>query len=155
MGSRCAGLIGFGAGKTLDGAGISITPGETSLDGFSVVMLNSVDGQPLGSPGRHLLTAVSRCANSGMGWNAEGTSVGRQWGSGPTLCEGVPVRIDVADHGGGVRLYGLGPDGTRGSEVAGEAGQRGGVAVSVGPEHRISTQSPADPAAVERKGRRR
>ncbi len=40
-----------------------------------------------------LLTAVGRAENTGMGWNADRSSVGREWGEGPTLCDGIPLKI--------------------------------------------------------------
>ena len=118
---REAGLIGFANGQTVNMDGIEIAPGATSLDGFSVVMLNTV------GKGRYLLTAVSRYANPGMGWNAAGTSVGRSWGSGPTLCEGVPVRLTARR----AHVYALKPDGTRGEEVVGTGG-----AFDLGPRYK-------------------
>ncbi len=113
-GRDCMGLVGFCEGRELDAGAVSITPGRTSLDGFSVLMVNAVDGQPLGSAGRHLVTAVTRCANRDMGWNADRTSVGRQWGTGPTLCEGVPFSLAVR---GAAELFALAPDGTRREQV--------------------------------------
>ena len=117
-GSGCAGLIGFAAGKSCNAGGITIQPGDTSLDGFSVVTLNAVDGQELGKTGRYLLTAVSRCLNPGMKRTREGQSVGKNWGHGPTMCEGVPVILSVTGSSGDTRLFALNPDGTRREEVA-------------------------------------
>jgi hypothetical protein len=115
-----AGMIGFAAGRTLEAGGVKITPGDTSLDGFSVVMLNPVDGQDIGQPGRYLLTALTRCANRNMGWNEEGTSVGRNWGEGPTLSEGVPIELVLP--AGSASVFPLNADGTREAEVAGNDG---------------------------------
>jgi len=134
-GGSCMGLIGFAAGHRLESGGVSLRPGPTSLDGFSVVMLNSLAGQPIGREGRYLLTAVCRCANAGMVWNEERNSVGRNWGHGPALCEGVPVELSVPAGVGQVRLYALRPDGTRGVEVKPE--QRNGAwRFAVGPDYR-------------------
>jgi hypothetical protein len=119
----CAGLIGFGAGTALDAGSIRLTPGPTSLDGFSVVMLNAVDGQSIGERGRCLLTVMSRCANEGMVWNEAGTSVGREWGRGPTLCEGVPVTVAAGGLGGRLRVFALNADGTRAREVPAAGGR--------------------------------
>jgi len=44
---------------------------------------------------RYLVTAVTRCYNRNMGWNAERNSVRRNCGEGPVFCEGVPVRLAV------------------------------------------------------------
>jgi hypothetical protein len=134
-GRGCAGLIGFCAGKTVEAGGLGLTPGQTLLEGFSVVMVHCVGGQELGSDGRCLLTAVTRCYNRNMGWNAERNSVGRQWGIGPTLCEGVPVVLRVA--GRAVKVYALNPDGTRREELMpGEPAKAGAAEFQLGPRYR-------------------
>ena len=108
------GLIGFAAGENLSAGGLTLEPGSTPLDGFSVVMLNDVTGQELGGEGRYLLTAVSRCRNQDMKWNKARNSVGTNWGSGPSLCTGVPLRLTVPRaEETSVHLYALEPDGTR------------------------------------------
>ena len=132
VGAAATGLIGFANGQTVGAGGIEIAPGATSLSGFSVVMLNAVGGRKLGEKGRYLLTAVTRCANPGMVWNAAGTSVGSKWGAGPSLCEGVPVRLTVPQAGAGVHVFALKPDGTRGEEAAPGAGG----AFDLGPRYR-------------------
>jgi hypothetical protein len=114
----CAGLIGFAAGRTLRAGPIWIEPATTSLDGFSTVMVNAVDGQDLGEPGRYLITAMARAENIGMGWNDDRSSVGSRWGTGPTLCEGVKAELRI---GGDylmrvMQVYALNPDGTRRGE---------------------------------------
>ncbi|AHF93452.1 beta-galactosidase [Opitutaceae bacterium TAV5] len=115
-GEGVAGLVGFVSGQTLDLGWLRITPGDTSLGGFSVVMLNSVDGQPLGASGRYLLTTAVRAANRGMGWNADRTGFDKKWGSGPAQAESAPVTLDFAS-ASGVRVYPLNPDGTRRPEL--------------------------------------
>ena len=117
-GHGCAGLIGFVAGKSCGAGRLTITPGETSLGGFSVVTLNAVDGQELGQSGRYLIAAVSRCRNLGMKRTSEGNSVGRNWGHGPTQCEGVPLTISVPRPQGSVQAFALAPDGTRRNELS-------------------------------------
>lgn len=130
VGSGCAGMIGFAEGKTIEVGGISITPGATSLDGFSVIMLNAVDGQALGEPGRYLITAVSRWANRNMGWNEARNSVGRQWGEGPTQCEGVPLMVVTRGN-----VYPLNPDGSR-RALAMHGDGEAGAHYALGPEQR-------------------
>jgi hypothetical protein len=60
-----------------------------------------------------------------MGWDEERTTVGREWGHGPTICEGVPLTVTI-DGREGLRAWALNGDGTRGAEVGG---------LSVGPEY--------------------
>jgi hypothetical protein len=70
-----------------------------------------------------------------MGWNKEGNSVGRQWGQGPSLCEGVPLALEVSAGGRAVRLYALNPNGTRREEVPGRACANGGASFAAGPQN--------------------
>jgi hypothetical protein len=133
VGDGAAGLVGFVAGRTLDLGWLRITPGTTSLDGFSVVMLNAVDGQPLGAPGRHLLTVVVRAANRHMGWNADRTGFGTAWGEGPALVETAPVDLAFLKP---ARVHALAPDGTRRVELAPAEGSGSAVRFRAGPEYR-------------------
>jgi len=45
--------------------------------------LTSLDGEPIGTSKRLLLTLVGRAENPNMGWNAARDSVGANWGQGP------------------------------------------------------------------------
>ncbi|EIP96407.1 beta-galactosidase [Opitutaceae bacterium TAV1] len=118
-GDGVAGLIGFISDQTLDLGWLRITPGDTSLNGFSIVMLNTVDRQPLGAPGRYLLTTVVRAANLGMSWNADRTGFGKNWGTGPAHAEAAPVTLDFTHPAAAtaVHVYPLNPDGTRRPEL--------------------------------------
>ncbi|MCD6416374.1 MAG: hypothetical protein J7M08_06725 [Planctomycetes bacterium] len=125
-GPGAAGLVGFCSGKRLSLGPVQITPGETSLDGFCAVLLTTV------RPGRYLITAAARCENQDMGWNEERTSVGTQWGTGPSLCEGVPLRIALSGEANNCRLFSLEPDGTRRARLD----ETGASVFQVGPEQR-------------------
>ncbi len=135
IGDGAAGMIGFCSGQSLRPPGFYMLTRDTSLGGFAVVMLSAADGQALGEPGRYLLTAVSRYTNPGMVWNEQRNSVGTQWGSGPTLCEAVPMRFGVRSSGS-VAVYPLNPDGTRRDPLEVGRGEAGIAIVELGPEHR-------------------
>lgn len=60
---------------------------------FCAVSLTALDDQPLARSRQILLVAAARCANSGMKWNAERTSISDQWGTPPQLIEPVTGRI--------------------------------------------------------------
>lgn len=136
-GKGCMGLVGFVDGRTLRHQDMILTPGRTSLDGFSAVMVNAVDGQErLGDAGRYLVTAVARCWNQGMGWNEAGDSVGEQWGTGPSLCEGVPLALTVVHNARAAALHALKPDGSRAASVGGNNDELGVSAFYCGPDYR-------------------
>jgi hypothetical protein len=56
---------------------------------WAALSLSSLDGNAVPASKSLLLTAVGRAENIGMGWNADRSSVGTNWGSGPTHVEGI------------------------------------------------------------------
>lgn len=130
---RCAGLIGFCAGQRVTVGDVRLSVNAAGDDGFAVALLTPVDGQVLGEAGRHLLTAVSRCHNRKMGWNAERNSVGSRWGEGPTLCEGVDLTLTARAED--AKVYVLDPDGSRRDRLEASATGGGSAMFRLGPEH--------------------
>jgi hypothetical protein len=63
------------------------------------VTLAALDGKPLRESARVLVSAAARVENQGMGWNADRTSVGRDWGKGPTIAETMPVSLELPGKG--------------------------------------------------------
>jgi hypothetical protein len=59
---------------------------------FCTIVLGSLDGQPISSSGRMLLTAGARVANTGMIWNNARTAL-TTWGGAPSLIEAVTGTI--------------------------------------------------------------
>ena len=62
---------------------------------FCAVSLAALDGQPLSRSKKILLVAAARCANTGMQWNAERTSISDKWGGPPLLIEPVAGEITL------------------------------------------------------------
>jgi hypothetical protein len=62
---------------------------------FCAVSLAALDGQPLIRSRQILLVAAARCANTGMQWNVQRTSLSDQWGSPPLLIEAVAGQIGL------------------------------------------------------------
>ena len=109
-------VVGNCAGKTtrLDGVEFAVKPNPRH---FAVLTLNAADGQPVARSRRLLLTAVGNVENTGMGWNAEHTSVGTRWGSAPTVCEGIAGQITLSTTARTAKVYALNGAGARGGEV--------------------------------------
>ncbi len=80
------GWIGGKALKTTDAEFHLGTP-------FCAVSLTALDGQPLARSRKILLVTAARCANTGMKWNAERTSINDKWGGPPLLIEAVEGRV--------------------------------------------------------------
>ena len=68
-----------------------------------------------------------------MGWNADHTSVGTQWGRAPTLCEGIAARVTLTTGARGATVHALDGAGARTGEVrASLAGGR--LSFDIGPQ---------------------
>ena len=109
-------VVGRCTGRTtrLDGAEFDVKPNPRN---FAVLTLSAVDGRPVGQSRRLLLAAVGDVENSGMGWNADHTSVGTRWGNAPTICEGVAARVSLDTEAKSARVYALDGNGTRSGGV--------------------------------------
>ncbi len=117
-------LLGPVAGETIQVGGVRFDVGETS-NGYAAIALTSTDGLPLTESRRMLLVALNRVENQEMGWDEERTTVLREWGHGPVICEGVPLTVSI-DGREGLQAWTLGGDATRGGVVDG---------LSFGPEY--------------------
>ncbi len=111
--------LGNVAGRALRFFGINIDVGETDT-GFSAVALTSMDGKELLDSERMLLVVMSGCENQEMGWDAERTTVKREWGHGPTICEGVPATVTFPNRPDLV-AWALDGEGRRGERIEPQA----------------------------------
>ncbi len=87
----CAGYVG----------GQTVTLGDNALafpafgNNFAAVTLTAMDQKPLAQSQKLLLTLLGKVENQSMGWNSDRTSVGNQWGHGPTVAEGIPATVTL------------------------------------------------------------
>jgi hypothetical protein len=88
---------GFIGGETIEFADSSLgfSTFGPSGEGFAAATLVDLEGQPLQSSRRALLTLVGRVYNVGMGWDAKRTTVGDKWGKGPMQVEGIPCTVSM------------------------------------------------------------
>jgi len=85
---------GLIAGQKFDLGGIQLALGATDRN-YAALIITSLDGKPLETARRILLAAVGSAENPGMGWNETRTSIGNQWGTGPTLVNGIPAEVTL------------------------------------------------------------
>jgi hypothetical protein len=109
-------VVGHIGGREASAGGLSVQC-EPFGRGFAAITAVSLDGLPVAQSRRVLVSLAARAENSGMVWNALRTSVGDQWGQGPTLAERVPARLRLAVNGAR-RVFALAPDGSRTREVS-------------------------------------
>jgi hypothetical protein len=131
---RAKAVIGFGAGRSFALGDLTVKPGPTRQHGFSVITASAVRGADFHSPGASLLvTATGYAENTGMGWNADKTSVGNRWGQGPVLCEGIP--FDLVLQPRAIRAWALDERGRRAGEVPVTVTPAGSL-LRLGPQYR-------------------
>ncbi|MEI7728598.1 MAG: hypothetical protein WCO56_03470 [Verrucomicrobiota bacterium] len=85
------GLVAEGS-YNLGGVQLKFGPIERN---YAALVLTSQDGQPLEKSKRILLTVVGSAQNQGMIWNEQRTSVNKNWGTGPTMVNGIPVELTL------------------------------------------------------------
>ncbi len=96
--------------------GVDLDVGKTE-DGWVAVALTSMDDRPILESGRMLLVVMSKCENQDMGWDEERKTVGRNWGTGPVIAEGIDVTVSFPGRTD-LKAYSLKPDGTRDKLIA-------------------------------------
>ena len=136
--SRSIAVIGFGGGRKIDFGTIVVEPGETLLDGWSVISLSVLDGESFESCDRALIVAAGYATNTGMRlhtyedkeevltWSNnllsgikiynERITCDTSWGSAPTVVEGVPATIRIKTNLG-VEVWALDNVGRRVKQV--------------------------------------
>lgn len=112
------GLVG---GQSFDLGGFRLAVGAVERD-YAAIVLTTIDGKPLETTGRALLTAVGSAANRGMKWNESRTSVGNDWGTGPSEVNGITAEITLPH--GGAKVFALDGRGQRLGEVPAEDGAK-------------------------------
>jgi hypothetical protein len=123
------GLVG---GQKFDLSGLGLAVGAVERD-YAVVVVTTMDGQPLETTNSALLAAVGSATNRGMKWNESRTSVGRDWGTGPAEVNG--IRAELTLPRGGARVYALDGRGQRQGEVLASDGAAR-ARFKLGPEYR-------------------
>jgi hypothetical protein len=107
--------IGYIGGKSIVVGNVTIAM-DTIPDNWGVVTLTSLDGKSLNEASNILLVAAGKVENTGMGWNEERNSIGTEWGSSPTIAEGIPVKITLRDMDR-LNMFALDSAGNRGNEI--------------------------------------
>ena len=85
-----------------------------SSNQWAALTLTALDALPIQQSKSLLLTAMNRAENKGMAWNAERTSVGNNWGTGPAQIEGIGARIEINISAKRARVFQLSATGARG-----------------------------------------
>ncbi|MCX7015176.1 MAG: carbohydrate binding domain-containing protein [Candidatus Sumerlaeota bacterium] len=68
---------------------------EKTSNGYATFAAATLDGRSFVDSEKILLVLANREENTGMGWNEDHTSVGKNWGQAPLLVEGVKATLEV------------------------------------------------------------
>ncbi|BCM91765.1 hypothetical protein IAD21_03640 [Abditibacteriota bacterium] len=98
--------------------GVLSVENPSSSNGWMSLVMVARDGKPLEKSNSIIVGALNRAENSGMTWNADRTSVGEGWGSGPTLLETPSATLDLQTASPRVGVWKLDPTGKRTVPVA-------------------------------------
>ena len=131
-GSRAVCLVGYIGGNEFHLGGCSFRFAEFG-NGFAAVTLTAMDSKPLAVSRHLLLTMVGKVENQGIVWNSKRTSIGSNWGKGPTVAEAIPVELTFAS--AGIKVWALDGSGKRAGAVPVEA-LNGSSSVRVGAQYR-------------------
>jgi hypothetical protein len=126
-------MVGFLGGQSVAVGNWLVRAGETPHN-FAALTLSALDSQPIEQSRSLLLTAVGRVENIGMGWNADRTSVGDQWGTGPVQCEGISALVTLPSRATSVTVYALDGTGKRKTKVESKLSE-GTLTFTIGPAY--------------------
>ncbi|MFQ6097741.1 MAG: hypothetical protein ACE5O2_08435, partial [Armatimonadota bacterium] len=134
--ARSKAVIGFAAGRAFELDNVMIEPGQ-NRQGWITLTATVMEGDGFAGPARILVTATGHAQNQGWGWETEGdrVTVRRNWGKGPSMCEGVPAIITLPAAPARVTAYALDERGQRARQLPVTGGAVGAV-VAIGPQYR-------------------
>ncbi|MBS1208439.1 MAG: hypothetical protein H6R19_837 [Proteobacteria bacterium] len=114
---RSKGLIGARLGKPYDAHGVTLELLAARND-WGVLMVNLIEGRDFAGPGRVLISALGQVENTGQRWlDEKKTTVGRSFGSAPTVVEGLAAHITLPVAASRVRAWALDERGKRREEI--------------------------------------
>lgn len=122
-------VYGFASGRTIDLSGVRVEVGKLlapEQDGFAVVGLTAMDGAPIATSRRMILTAVGTGLNTGARFYRYPNdvlsfpppagallTVRDEWGNAPSRVEGVPLTLSLPVPASGVQAWALDERGAR------------------------------------------
>jgi len=153
--SRTIAVAGFGGGKSFDFGDVVVEPGDSLLEGFSVIALTVMEGGSFKEFSRLLLVAVGYVGNTGMVIREYGSgkallsvvadlgsiksfkgkvTCSGDWGKAPTLVEGVPATLKLRARGS-VEVWALDNTGKRTVRVPVSV-ENGYAVFTIGPRYK-------------------
>lgn len=115
--ARSAALIGYRLGRPISLSGVAIELTE-ARNGWGALSATVLEGKSFSGPCRILITALGQVENTGQQWlDEKKTTLGRHFGTAPTLVEGLGFRISLPSGTVAARAWALDERGGRGEEI--------------------------------------
>lgn len=130
-------ITGFGQ-RRYDLGEMKIAVGPTRMD-WSTITVTALDAERIGAPGRHLIAATGWMQNTGQKTQDLGNdriTLGKEWGEGPVLCEGVPALVELNAPSDGVQAWALDAAGNRATPVPVETTNGGKARIELDPKYK-------------------
>ncbi|HEX8237965.1 MAG TPA: carbohydrate binding domain-containing protein [Abditibacteriaceae bacterium] len=103
---RSKAAIGFLGDRTTDLGELRVKM-PPSANNWATFTLSSMDGSEISRSRSLVLIAAGKAENFDMGWNADRSSVGNEWGRGPTQVEAIVAEVQVATDLKSARVWAL------------------------------------------------
>ena len=97
-------FLGTATGEPVELGDLTLTVEPSTRNGYAHVYAVSLDGRPLAESQSVLVTTLARVENAGQRYNPERTSVGTDFGKGPTLAEPVHATLELPGSGWTARI---------------------------------------------------
>ena len=112
-----AGVVGaMKEGETINVGGVRVVPGTTRQN-WATINVTVMEGVDFPRAKRILITATGEVGNTDMKWkDAQKSSVGADWGTSPSVVEGIPAKIGVP-YQKGLQAWALDARGQRVKEI--------------------------------------
>lgn len=141
-------VIGFLGGQWIDLGGLIVQMDKTPRN-FVTLVLTPRDNKSITQSSSLLLTAMGSIENKDMKWNEKRTSVGTNWGTGPTMAEGIPAQIILNTGATKAEVWALEGTGKRRQQVPSQL-KDGKLSFRIGSEYQtvwyeIATSFPVMP----------
>ena len=130
---KSRGVWGLIGGRKFEVNGVSFNIKKVDRN-YATMLATSLDNQPIEQSKHLLVLASSGAENSGMKWNEDRTSVGKDWGAGPTLVNVVAGSVGLPLKS--ATVYALDGSGKRVSQVATTKSKAGEIMFQIGPEQK-------------------
>jgi hypothetical protein len=135
--SKSKAVIGYGGTERFDLGGFVFEPGQTMQNGWCSIALTALEGElspPVNHPIHLLITATGYLENANMGWNQEKSTVGADWGTSPSMVEGIAARIILPLSSERVQAWALDECGQRKAQIPVERDANGNAVMVIGPQ---------------------